>query len=131
MSLATLWFICAYNRPSSSNELPPLSNENYSAFISRSNITTPFEEWSYEYDERKQSPSNDAAKSKKAIINSDNSNDTTLHHTISSSEVISYDLKHCSLNNDNSINDNRRNKTAFNSFQSDLVVIGWGQTLIS
>ena len=75
MTLAILGFICAQNIRSSFNESSPLSNENYSALISRSNITTPFEEWSDEYDERKRAPSNDAAKSKKAIINSDYSND--------------------------------------------------------
>ena len=117
MTLETLGFICAQNIRSSFNESSPLSNENYSALISRSNIITPFEECLNEYDERERAPSNDAAKSKKAIINSDNSNDKTLHHTISRSEVTSYDLKHCSLNNDNLIDNNRRNKTVFNSFK--------------
>ena len=99
--------------------------------ISRSNITTPFEECLNEYDERERVPSNDAIKRKKAIINSDNSNDTSLHFTTLSSEVISNDLEYCSLGNDNSINNYRRNKNDFNSSKTDLVVIGWGQTLIS
>ena len=129
MTLATLGFICAQNIRSSFNESSPLSNENFSALISRPNITTPFEEYLNEYDERERAPSNDVAMRKKAIINSDNSNDTSLHFTTSSSEVTSNDLEHCSLNNDNLIDNLRRNKTSFNSFQSDLALLDWGQTL--
>ena len=130
MTLATLGFICAQNIRSSFNESSPLSNENFSALISRPNITTPFEEYLNEYDERERAPSNDVAMRKKAIINSDNSNETALHITISKNKVASNDLEHCSLNNDSLIDNLRRNKTDFYSSKPDLVVVSWVQTLI-
>ena len=112
------------------NELSPLSNENDSSLISRPNIITPFEKCLNKYDGSERARPNDTEKKNEAIINSDNENKKSLDFTVSSSKVASNNLKHCSLNNDNLTNNNRRNKTAFNSFQSDLVVIGWGKTLI-
>ena len=81
------------------------------------------------YDGRERAHSNDTEKKNEAIINSDNENDRALHFTTSSSKAVSKDLKHCSLNNENLIDNLRRNKTSFNSFQSDLALLDWGQTL--
>ena len=130
MTLATLGFICAQSIRSSFNKPSTLSNENFSAFISRRNITTPFEECLNKIDERERASFNDAAKKNEAIINSDNSNDTTIHLTLSSCEVTSNYLKHCSLNNAYSINNNRQNKNDFTSSKTELVVFGRGQNLI-
>ena len=81
------------------------------------------------YDERERAQSNDAEKRNEAIINSDNENERALHFTTSSSKAASNNLKHCSLNNGTLIDNLRRNKTSFNSFQSDLALLDWGQTL--
>ena len=124
----TFIFTCAQSIRSSFNKPSTLSNENFSAFISRRNITTPFEECLN--DERERAPFNDAAKKNEAIINSDNSNDTTIHLTLSSCEVTSNYLKHCSLNNAYSINNNGQKKNDFTSSKTELVVFGRGQNLI-
>ena len=113
------------------NELSPLSNENDSSLISRPNIITPFEKCLNKYEGSERAQSNDTEKKNEAIINSDNENETSLQFTSSSNEVTSNALKHCSLNNANSINSYIRNKNDFHSFQTVLLVIAWGQILIS
>ena len=127
--LATLRFTCALNIRSSFNKSSTLSNENTSALISRPKFKTPFEECLNKYDENERAQSNDAEKRNEAIINSDNSNETTLHFATSSSKAASNNLKHFSLNNENLIDNLRQNKTIFNSFQSELALLDWGQTL--
>ena len=112
------------------NELTPLANENYSTFISSRSITTPFGECLNKSDEKERASFNDAAKKNEAIINSDNSNDTRIHLTLSSCEVTSNYLKHCSLNNAYSIDNNRQNKNDFTSSKIELVVFGRGHNLI-
>ena len=97
--------------------------------ISRPNFKTPFEECLNKYDENERAQSNDAEKRNEAIVNSDNENEGALHFATSSSKAVSNNLKHCSLNNENLIDNLRRNKTSFNSFQSDLALLDWGQTL--
>ena len=113
------------------NELTPLANENYSTFISSRSITTPFGEWLNKSDEKERASFNDATKKNEAIMNSDNSNDTTIHLTLSSCEVTSNDLKYCSLSNAYSMNNNRQNKTDFTSSKTALVLMGRGQNLFS
>ena len=130
MTLVTFVFTCTQSIRSSFNKPSTLSNENFSAFISRRNITPPFEECLNTYDERIRAPFNDAAEKNEAIINPDNSNDTTIHLTLSSCEVTSNYLKHCSLNNAYSINNKRQNKNDFTSSKTALVLMGRGQNLI-
>ena len=113
------------------NELSPLSNENDSALISRPNIITQFEECLNKYEGSERAQSNDTEKKNEAIINSDHENKNSIQFTSSSNEVTSNALKHCPHNNANSINIYIRNKNDFHSFQTVLLVIAWGQILIS
>ena len=116
--------------PSAFNDISALSNENYSSLISKQNIVTPFENLNkYEGCERVRS--NDVEKKNQATINSDNENVRALHSTTSSSKAASNNLKHCSLSNANSINSYIRNKNDYHSFQTVLLLISWGQILIS
>ena len=117
------------NRCSAGSEISPLANEIDSTSICESSTTTRFEEWSYDYDGGIQASSNDVSM-QTAIMNYDNSNETSLNIATSSSKAASNNLIHCSLNNENSIDNLRLNKTSFNSFQSVLALIDWGQTLM-
>ena len=117
--------------PSAFNDISALSNENDSSLIRRPNIITPFEKCLNKYDGSERARPNDTEKKNKAIINSDNENKTSLHFTASSSKVASNNLKHCSLSNANSINSYIRNKNDYHSFQTVLLLIAWGQILIS
>ena len=117
------------NRCSAGSKISPLTNENDSALISGSSTTTRFEKWSNEYDGRIHAPSNDVSM-QKAIMNSGNQNESSVHFVASSSKTASNNLIYCSLNNENSMDNLRLNKTSFNSFQSVLALFDWGQTLL-